>query len=118
MQISAVSLATILFIFIIIVSIFSIINNKDTKIKKGISIEGINVSGLTKEEAKKKVQTDLLDKLDHTIYFQYGENVYALALEQLDIRYLLDQAVEQAYNIGRTGSIIQRDLKVLNLKKS
>lgn len=117
LQISAISLATFLFIIIIIVSIFSIINNKDKNIKKGISIEGIDVSGLSKEAAKNKIQTNLLDKLDETLYFQYGENVYSLALEQLDVTYLLDQAIDQAYNIGRTGSIIQRDLRILNLKK-
>ena len=117
MQISAVSIASIIFIVVIIVSVFSIINNKDTKIKKGVSIEGINVSGLSKEEAKNKIQTELLDKLDSTIYFQYGENVYALSLEQLDVKYLLDKSIDQAYNIGRTGSIIQRDLQVLSLKK-
>lgn len=117
MQISAVSIASIIFIVVIIVSVFSIINNKDTKIKKGVSIEGINVSGLSKEEAKNKIQTELLDKLDSTIYFQYGENVYALSLEQLDVKYLLDKSINQAYNIGRTGSIIQRDLQVLSLKK-
>ena len=116
-QISAITLASILFIIVIVVSVFSIINSKDTKIKKGVSIEGINVSGLSKEEAKNKIQTELLDKLDKTIYFQYGENVYSLALEQLEVKYLLDQAIEQAYNIGRTGSIIQRDLRVLTLKK-
>lgn len=116
-QISAVSIATVIFIFIIIVSVFSIVNRKDTKIKKGVSIEGINISGLSKEEAKKKIQSEFIDKLDNTLYFQYGENVYALSLEQLNVKYLLDKSIEQAYNIGRTGSIIQQDLRVLALKK-
>ncbi|MGN1268153.1 MAG: peptidoglycan binding domain-containing protein, partial [Candidatus Aphodocola sp.] len=92
-------------------------NNKDTKIKKGVSIEGIDVSELSKEEAKNKIQTEFLDKLDETIYFQYGENLYSLALEQLNVDYKLDEAVDKAYNVAREGSIIQRDLKVISLKK-
>lgn len=110
-------MATLLFIIILVVSVFSIINNKDTKIKKGVSVEGIDVSGLSKEEAKNKIQTEILDKLDETIYFQYGENLYSLALEQLNVEYKLDDAIDKAYNIGRDGSIIQRDLKVLSLRK-
>ena len=51
---------------------FSVINNKDEKIKKGVTIEGVDISELSKEEAKQKVQQQFLDTLDDTIYFQYG----------------------------------------------
>ena len=91
----------VLFLWVIIVIVFSIINSKDTKIKKGVFIEGIDVSGLSIDEAKEKIQTDFLDKLDDTIYFQYGENLYSLALEQINAKYNLEEAVQDAYSVRK-----------------
>lgn len=122
-KVKKISLLTIgiisLLVFILAVSviIFSIINNNDVKMKKGVSIEGVDVSELTKEEARKKVQTEFLDNLDDTIYFQYGENLYSIALEEINVKYNLDDAVEKAYEIGRTGSTLAKDIATLKLKK-
>lgn len=116
----ALKIIAIVFLIVIILCIvaltaFSVINNKDSKIKKGVSIEGINVSELTKEQAKQKVQEEFLNNLDDTIYFQYGESQYSLALEQISAKFKLDEAVDKAYNFGREGSIIQKDIEILKL---
>ncbi len=115
--IAGVSVLSVVFLFLLVVIVFSVKNTKDTNIKQGVSIENIDISGLSIEEAKNKVQTEFLDRLNSNIYFQYGEEGYSLAFEQIDVKYDLDKAIEKAYNLGRTGTIIERDLKVLNLKK-
>ena len=119
----ALKVTGIIFLVIIILCVasliaFSVINNKDNKIKKGVTIEGIDVSELSKEEAKQKVQEQFLNTLDNTIYFQYGESQYSLALEQISVKFKLDEAVDKAYNMGREGSIIQRDIEILKLTKN
>lgn len=119
----ALKVTGIIFLVIIILCVasliaFSVINNKDNKIKKGVTIEGIDVSELSKEEAKQKVQEQFLNTLDNTIYFQYGESQYSLALEQISVKFKLDEAVDKAYNMGREGSIIQRDIEILKLNKN
>lgn len=118
LKISLIILGIIMVIAVGSITVFSIINNKDINIKQGVSIEGVDVSGLSKDAAKQKVQTEFLDKLDNTIYFQYGESQYSLALEQINVQYKLDEAIENAYNIGRIGSLISQDLKLIKLKKS
>lgn len=117
-KIAIILSSIVLFLCVIAITVFSIINYKDTKIKKGVYIEDIDVSELSIEEAKNKIQSEFLDKLDSTIYFQYGENLYSLALEQIDVKYKLEEAVQDAYSVGRKGSIIFRDLKVLKLSKN
>ena len=99
LKISLIILGIIMVIAVGSITVFSIINNKDTNIKQGVLIEGVDVSGLSKDAAKQKVQTEFLDKLDNTIYFQYGESQYSLALEQINVQYKLDEAIENAYNI-------------------
>lgn len=100
-KIAIIVSSIVLFLWVIVVVAFSIINSKDTKIKKGVFIEGIDVSGLSIDEAKEKIQTDFLDKLDDTIYFQYGENLYSLALEQINAKYNLEEAVQDAYSVRK-----------------
>lgn len=123
-QVKKISLLTVgiivflIFIVMVVIIAFSIINNNDTKIKKGVSIEGIDISELTKDEAKLKIQRELLDQLSDTIYFQYGENLYSLALEQINVQYKLDDAINKAYDIGRIGSIFSKDIATLKLKKN
>lgn len=116
--ITVISAIIILFICVVVLTAFSVINYTDEKIKKGVLIEGVDISGLSMQEAKNKVQAEFIDKLDDTIYFQYKENVYSMALEQIGAKYLLDEAVQEAYNIGRTGSLIERDLLTLKLPKN
>ncbi len=118
LRISILSFSVILFLFLIVVAIFTFINYRDTKIKKGVSIEGIDVSGLSMEEAKNKIQTEFLDNLDTILYFQYGEDQYSIALEQLDVKFKLDEAVVNAYRIGRIGSFVDRDFKVISLSQN
>lgn len=117
LKISLIILGIIVVLAVIAVTAFSVVNNKDTNIKQGISIEGIDVSNLSKESAKQKVQTEFLDKLDNTMYFQYGESQYSLALEQIDVKYKLDEAIEKAYSYGRSGSLIAQDIQIIKLKK-
>lgn len=100
-KIAIIVSSVVLFLWVIVVIAFSIINSKDTKIKKGVFIEGVDVSGLSIDEAKEKIQTDFLNKLDDTIYFQYGENLYSLALEQINAKYNLEEAVQDAYSIRK-----------------
>ncbi len=101
----------------VVITTFAIINENDIKIKKGVSIQGIDVSELTKEQAKEKVKQEFLDNLDNIIYFQYGENQYPIDFQQINVEFLLDKAIEDAYNIGRTGSFITKNIKVLTLPK-
>lgn len=118
LKVIAITFLIIIILCITALAAFSIMNNRDEKIKKGVSIEGIDVSELSKEEAKRKVQEQFLDTLDNTIYFQYGESQYSLALEQISVKFLLDDAIDMAYNIGREGSIIQRDIEIVKLTKN
>ena len=115
--ITLILVLSVVFLFIIYVIGFSVKNAKDTNIKAGVMIENVDISNLSKDEAKAKVKREFLDNLNNNILFQYGDEGYTLAFEQIDVKYDLDGAIEKAYNIGRTGTILERDLKVIDLKK-
>jgi vancomycin resistance protein YoaR len=90
----------------------------DTKIYQGISIRNINVGGMTKDEAKKAVQ-DVLDKeIDAMeLRFTYGDWNLSVSGRELNSRFNVDQAVQTAYDYGKTGNIIKRMLNMRMLGK-
>ena len=63
LKISLIILGIIMVIAVGSITVFSVINNKDKNIKQGVSIEGIDVSGLSKEAAKQKVQTEFFQQM-------------------------------------------------------
>lgn len=83
--------------------------NQET-IQNGIFIKGIEVSSLTKQEAISKVEAGIQEQMGEHIILKYKNHEYYVEPEQFNTSFDIYSAVEYAYNIGRTGDIIQ-DIK-------
>lgn len=77
--------------------------NKD-EIQSGVYIKGINVSGLTKEEAKKLVSEKLKSELNDHLILKYKNYEYYIEIEQFEAEFDVEASVELAYQIGRSGN--------------
>lgn len=74
-----------------------------------ILINGINVGGLKKEDAIKKLEQDLQEPFSqNTITFVVDDENVDFTYGQFGIKYNIEKAVEQAYNYARSGSIEER----------
>ena len=74
-------------------------------IYQGISVEGISLAGLTKEQALQELQGKYKTEMDgQTLTFQYGEENWIVPFTEVDAGYHLEEAVEKAYNTGRQGT--------------
>ncbi len=94
---------------------YSKVVNVDT-IYSGISIEGVDVSNLSKEEAISKLtkeDTNLTKNLE-LVYKDYD---FSYSYESLGYKPDYKSAVEEAYEYAREGSPGERFLMVTNLKK-
>ncbi|MCI9039660.1 MAG: hypothetical protein HFJ29_07340 [Clostridia bacterium] len=107
-------------IALIIISIFSIIfalmniNNKN--ILKGISILGIDVSDLTIEEAKKRINDAIDQKFSNekdSLVLKRGELEVSVNANTFNAKFDVDTAVAEAYNIGRGGNIVTNNYAIL-----
>lgn len=111
----AIISTTILFILIMVAStIFALLNMNNNKIIKGISIRNIDVSGLTVSEAKEKVQEKYGVNLKKDILLKYNDYETTVTPEQIDAEFNVEEAVEQAYEIGRKENIIKNNYKIIN----
>ena len=85
-------------------------HKNNDKIQSGVYIKGINVSGLTKDEAKKLVSDNLNTELNDHLILKYKNYEYYVEIEQFEAQFDLDASVEFAYKIGRSGNLF-KDIK-------
>ena len=114
--ISIALISTIIAIMIFSI-IFALININNTKILKGISILGIDVSELTVEEAKQRVNDAIEAKFtneNESIILKRGESETSVNANTFNAKFDVDTAVVEAYNIGRSGNIITNNYAILS----
>lgn len=108
-------LVVILVILIIAFSvIFALANWNSTRITKGISIKNLEVSNLSIEEAKEVLTSGLDKELIPDLNLEFN-NEYKLTLspEQIEFKYNIEEAIKEAYSIGRTENILLNNYTLL-----
>ena len=103
----------ILLLAIIFSTIFALLNINNEKIVSGVKIQGIDVSGLSKEEAKSKLELVFNEKKQKEIELQYQDYNTTINPEVLETNYNIDTAVDEAALIGKNSNIIENNYKIL-----
>lgn len=96
-------------------TIFALINMGNDKLIKGIKIDQIDVSNMTKEEAKNKLEEFYSQKEENEIYLTYGEFESTITYKALEVQYQIDEAIKQAYEVGKSGNLITDNFDILNV---
>lgn len=115
--IAIVIITAILIIAVILIStMFAVVTNSSDKIVAGVSIKGVDVSGLTQEEAVHKLNDMIANKLTQELKLKHGEYELAILPEQIEATFGMEKAVELAYQIGRNGNILTDNYAIINAK--
>ena len=114
-KIFAFSLLAIIILLIILFLGFTYFNYKNTNIVSGISIKNVDISGLSKEQAKEKIQNYINEKLPENIGLRHNDFETSIPLSALNINFDIDSSIEEAYNIGKSGNILQNSLSAINV---
>ena len=109
----AIFLGIIIILALFFSTIFALVNMNNQKMMSGITIKGIDVSGLSKEEAKAKLETIYSEKMGTEIHLKYNEYESSLNPTLMEVSYDVDKAVEEAYKIGREGNIFINNYQIL-----
>ena len=83
------------------------IKQTEPRIKKGILVDGMDLSGMTYEKAlstdKSKIKTNY-EGVVFTIESTDGKHKYEYTLDDFDIKFNIDDTVKQAVNFAQTSS--------------
>ena len=102
----AIITASVFISFILFFSGYFLINYYSNKIDSNIFIENVNVSKLTKEQAKEVLLESYSDVLGKELKVYYNQNEYSLKLDEIDFDLLLDDAIDKAFKVGRDNNVL------------
>lgn len=95
--------------------IFALININNDKILSGITINKVDVSNLTLEEAMKKMEDITTAKLSEEMSLKKDKYETSINANQINAKFDIENAVNQAYNIGRAGNIVTNNYAILEV---
>lgn len=91
----------------------SIKNNLNKNIIKGIKVDNVDLSNMSLEEGRDKLNNYINTRLNNNIKFNYEE--YNVEVNPLDIgiTYNVEEAINEAYNVGRNENIFCNNFNVI-----
>lgn len=101
-------------ILILALGIFTAYNFFNTNIISGVSIKGIDVSNMSKSDARYEVDNYINSLLPEEIRLTHGDFEATISLSQVDAKFDTKEATNLAYSVGRQGNIFQNNLYVLS----
>ena len=111
--VTSVTVGIIIVVALFISTIFALVNINNDKIMSGISIEGIDMSGLTKEEAMANLQSIYDEKKEKEIAIKYEDFETTLNPDLMEVNYDVENAVNEAYSVGRGDNIFVNNYNIL-----
>ncbi len=106
-------LISIFSIILLAFAIFTIFNMFNTNIVSGIQIQGFDVSGMSKSDAKYQLDNYTTEKLPEEITVKHGDFETTISLSQIEASIDTKTASENAFKIGREGNPFQNNYQVL-----
>ncbi|MGL4449665.1 MAG: VanW family protein [Sarcina sp.] len=86
------------------------INSYVNKIYPGVTINGVDVGGKTKEDAKNLIEVNLLEQVkDKTITLLAGEKSIVVEYSKINPEYKVDIALNKALAMGKNESVLKQN---------
>ena len=89
-------------------AVFAYQNSFRDKIYRGVSIDNVIVGGLTRQEAAEKLERELRYPIESSFRFLWQDKVWQASAQELGFHPQTDQMTQTAYNIGRSGGLLDQ----------
>ena len=98
----------------IISTIFSLVNISHSNIVNGVNVLGIDLSGLSLEEAKDKIIQETDNRISTEVVLKHNDETYTLHLLEIGANYDIDRMLDSAFKVGRTQNIFYSNFEILS----
>lgn len=92
---------------------FALVNINNENIIAGITIDGIKVQGLSKEQLKELIENKVEEKTNNEIKVYVDNEEQTILLSQIELTYNIEKAIEEAYQLGRGKNIFVNNFEIL-----
>ncbi len=97
----------------ILSTVFALININNTNILSKIVVHNVDISNLSVEEARSKLENQINSELQKSIGLVYQDVNISILPEEIEFKYDLNSAIDTAYNYGRTGNLLENNYSIL-----
>ncbi len=95
------------------ISVKNTVKAWENKIYPGVTVQGVDLGGMTKEEAKNKlVETFETVISNKKVFIAIGDKRYELIYSDISPKYNIEETLEQAYRVGKDGGILKRFITI------
>ena len=113
LKVISISIAVLIVLLIAFSMVFALININNSNIMQGVSINGIDLSGMSQEEAKSKIEGITNEKKAQELNLSCQDYNTTINATVLEVDYDINSAIEEAYSIGRNGNLITNNYEIL-----
>lgn len=92
--------------------------NTSDEIAMGVYAGEVNLSGLTREEAKEAVEEYFMEKADEKITLTVNNEELEVSRGDLGVAWSNPEVIEEAYGVGKSGNLIKRYKAIKDLEFS
>lgn len=116
-KISIISIILLLLAVLLLLtfSVFTIYNTTNTNIANGVFINGVDVSGLSKESAKDTINTFIQEHSADEIILTHNDYETSISLDQISSSFDIESAINEAYNINRASNVLENSFTAIKL---
>lgn len=111
--IAIISIVILIITLMFISTIFALVNIGNDKIIDGVTIKGVELVGLSREDAILEIEEAIKNELAKSINLKYEDYETSISPEQIEATYDVTGAIQEAYDIGRNGNIIKNNYDIL-----
>ena len=112
-KIFGISLCAFIVLLLIVYFVFTFLNANNENIVSGVFIKGVDVSGLSVEEAIDKIKSHIVENTPENIILVHNDYETSIPISALSVKFDVDSAVEQAYDIGKNSNIFDNSFNAL-----
>lgn len=94
-------------------TIFALLNASNNTVLSGIYVNNILIEGLTEQEAINLLNEKFESEKKKEIILVINGESFSLTPEQIEVKYNLEDAVKEAYSVGRNGNIFENNYEIL-----
>lgn len=118
LAIFGISVVVLSVIVILLTMFYFYTNSQKETIYSGITIKGIDVSNLTKEQAITKITEEIQSKIPEEIILTHDDYKSTISTSALNIDFHIEDAINTAYETGRAGNLLEKNFNIFKLKFS
>jgi lipoprotein-anchoring transpeptidase ErfK/SrfK len=90
------------------VAVYAVDAAQEDNIAEGVTISGIDVGGMSKDEARRAVAQHVEEPLEQPVKVRYGGKTFRLTADQARVEADIDGMVDEAVEESRNGNIVSR----------